>query len=232
MWNPVIDEDIMPEHTYRAFYEGKFVPVPTIFGDDTNGGSGFPPRSTNTVREFNSFLTAQFPALSRAHLDDIETLYNGTRVSIPNAGAHWCQTGTAYGEMRYMCPNMFLASAAARYKGRHGLELPVQRRGPDALRARLGRAAHRRDERPLGPAHHTRARVEIQPRHQQAHHPRHPGLLAGFRQDLQPQHAPPSGVAGVGGVESQCAAQAGLADESNEDGGRGRGSAATMCLSE
>jgi cholinesterase len=117
MWNPMIDEDIVPEHTYRAFYEGKFVRVPTIFGDDTNGGSGFPPRNTNTVREFNSFLIAQFPALSRAHLDDIETLYNGTRVSIPNAGAYWCQTGTAYGKVRYMCPNMFLASAAARYKG-------------------------------------------------------------------------------------------------------------------
>ena len=120
MWNPVIDDDILRDHTYRAIYEGKFVRVPAIFGDDTNGASGFAPKSTDTVRQFNSFLRAQFPALTQDHLDEIGTLYASTSEQFPHAGRYWRQTGTAYGEMRYMCPNMFCSSAMARYKGAQG----------------------------------------------------------------------------------------------------------------
>jgi cholinesterase len=120
MWNPVIDEDILQDHTYRAFYEGKFVRVPAIFGDDTNGGSGFAPKSSNSLRDLNNFLAAQFPALTREQLGEIDTLYQNTSVQFPNTGHFWRQAGTAYGEMRYMCPNMFLASAMARYKGATG----------------------------------------------------------------------------------------------------------------
>jgi cholinesterase len=131
MWNPVIDEDILRDHTYRAFDDGKFVRVPAIFGDDTNGGSGFPSKEIDTVRQFNSFLDAQFPALTREHLDAIDALYTSSSKQFPNAGRYWRQTGTAYGDMRYMCPSMFCASAMARYKGatgwnyRYNVEVPI-----------------------------------------------------------------------------------------------------------
>jgi cholinesterase len=120
MWNPVIDDDILRDHTYRAFSEGKFVRVPAIFGDDTNGASGFPPKSTDTLREFNSFLNAQFPALTRDQLDEIDVLYESTGKQFPSTGRFWRQTGTAYGEIRYMCPSLFCASAMARYEGARG----------------------------------------------------------------------------------------------------------------
>jgi carboxylesterase type B len=120
MWGPVIDDDILQNHTYRAFYEGKFVRVPAIFGDDTNGGSGFAPKGIDSVRQFNSFLNAQFPALTREHLDEIDVLYAPTSKQFPDTGRFWRQTGTAYGEIRYMCPNMFCSSAMARYKGATG----------------------------------------------------------------------------------------------------------------
>jgi cholinesterase len=130
MWNPVIDNDILQDHTYRAFREGKFVRVPAIFGDDTNGGSPFAPNSTETVEDFNSFLAAQFPALTRTQLEELDTLYTNTSVQVPNRGRYWRQTGTAYGEMRYTCPNLFLTSAMAHYEGakgwnyRYNVEIP------------------------------------------------------------------------------------------------------------
>jgi carboxylesterase type B len=120
MWNPVIDDDIVQDHTYRAFREGKFVRVPAIFGDDTNGGTPFVPSATNTTKAFNSFLAAQFPALTSTQLHELDRLYANTSVQFPNRGRYWRQTGTAYGEMRYMCPSLFLSSAMARYQGAKG----------------------------------------------------------------------------------------------------------------
>ena len=138
MWNPVIDNDILQDHTYRAFREGKFVRVPAIFGDDTNGGSYFAPNSTETVEEFNSFLAAQFPALTRTQLEELDILYTNTSVQFPNRGRYWRQTGTAYGEMRYMCPNLFLTSAMAHYEGAKGWNYRYNVGIPSLMKAGYG----------------------------------------------------------------------------------------------
>ncbi|KAK3059609.1 hypothetical protein LTS18_010441, partial [Coniosporium uncinatum] len=64
MWNPTIDGDIICDYTYRAFAQGKFIHIPSIFGDDTNGGTVFAPRHTNTSGDSSTFLHDQFPYLT------------------------------------------------------------------------------------------------------------------------------------------------------------------------
>lgn len=45
MWSPFIDGDLVRDLTYRRYFDGHFIRVPTIFGDDTNGGTNFAPKT-------------------------------------------------------------------------------------------------------------------------------------------------------------------------------------------
>ncbi|KAH6656949.1 Alpha/Beta hydrolase protein [Truncatella angustata] len=115
MWNPVIDNDLLSDYTYRAFDSGKFVKVPVIFGDDTNGGTVFAPSNTSTLAQSNMWLRNQFPRLTLEQLGQIDEFYPNHNQTCPNSGCYWRQLSDAYGEMRYMCPGLFLSTAFTKY---------------------------------------------------------------------------------------------------------------------
>ncbi|KAJ5312889.1 hypothetical protein N7508_003719 [Penicillium antarcticum] len=115
LYGPTIDGDLVPDHTYSLFHEGKFIKVPVIFGDDTNEGTNFVPRSTSSVAEADAFIKNQFPYMTKAQLSKINSIYlteNQTEV-FPNAGDHWRPASTAYGEIRYICPGIDMSTVYA-----------------------------------------------------------------------------------------------------------------------
>lgn len=116
MWNPVVDGNLISDVTYTLFEEGKFVRVPAIFGDDTNGGTVFTPKNASTIAESNEFLKTQFPFLTLGQLGKINELYPNKNDSCPNLGCYWRQVSDAYGQMRYMCPGIYISSALTRYE--------------------------------------------------------------------------------------------------------------------
>ncbi|KAK0632745.1 Alpha/Beta hydrolase protein [Immersiella caudata] len=119
MWGPVIDGEIITKLPYEAFRGGKFLKVPVIFGDDTNGGTVFAPDKTSTRSESNRWLMDQFPHLTINQLTRLSELYpNSNQTMCPEKGCWWRQLSNIYGEMRYMCPGLFLNAAFAR----HGVE--------------------------------------------------------------------------------------------------------------
>lgn len=115
MWNPVLDDDLIQYYTYDAFAHGDFIKVPVIFGDDTNGGTVFTPRQTENQAQSNRFLRDQFPYLTTTHLERINTLFPNHGPEFPNSGPFWRQVSNAYGDLRYMCPNLFISAAFARH---------------------------------------------------------------------------------------------------------------------
>lgn len=77
---------------------------------DSNDGTGFVPRSTGNITAMNNFLKNQFPHLTSARLSQIDTLYPKAE-QLAEAGAYWHSTANAYGEIRYMCPGLYISSA-------------------------------------------------------------------------------------------------------------------------
>jgi cholinesterase len=132
MWNPTIDNDINLDYTYRAFATGKFIKVPAIIGDDTNGGTVFTPRNTSTLAQSDYFLRNQFPSLTLEHLGRINDLYPNPNTTCPNVGCYWRQVSNAYGDIRYMCPGLYISSSFVKYgvpqswNYRYNVEDPAQ----------------------------------------------------------------------------------------------------------
>lgn len=114
MYGPTLDYDFISDYTYRAYAQGKFVKVPAIYGDDTNEGTIFTPRNTSTIGESDSFLQAQFPMLTLPQLAKINALYPIAE-QFNNSGAYWRQVSNAYGEMRYICPGIYVSSIYEQY---------------------------------------------------------------------------------------------------------------------
>lgn len=111
MYNPVIDGDLIQGLTYTAFANGDFIQVPVIAGDDTNGGTIFTPKNTSTLIESDMFLRNQFPYLSLEQFAKINSLYPNPNDTCPNVGCYWRQVSNAYGEIRYMCPGLYISDA-------------------------------------------------------------------------------------------------------------------------
>ncbi|KAM7200173.1 Alpha/Beta hydrolase fold [Naviculisporaceae sp. PSN 640] len=137
MWGPVIDGHLLTELTYPAFEKGNFVRIPMIVGDDTNGGTIFAPKNTSSLAMSNQFIKNQFPYITLAQLARLNELYPNPesvdRAAFANAsgtwkrkggkednqnmiwGSWWHQLSNVYGEMRYMCPGLFLNSVLRKY---------------------------------------------------------------------------------------------------------------------
>ncbi|KAL9589052.1 MAG: hypothetical protein Q9203_002142 [Teloschistes exilis] len=108
-YNPTLDQDFIPDYTLNLFSSGRFLKVPAIYGDATNEGTVFVPRSTDTVNDSNDFLQAQFPRLNATQEDWIQQAYPpSTQQFSVKSGKYWRSTADAYGELRYVCPGMFL----------------------------------------------------------------------------------------------------------------------------
>ncbi|KFA65781.1 hypothetical protein S40285_06123 [Stachybotrys chlorohalonatus IBT 40285] len=113
-WLPARDGEMVTDFLHRAFAEGKFIHVPTVFGDDMNGGTRFAPRTLATEAEGYDWLLDQYPTLTFGHLDRIHELYPSVNASQTNCtgvpGCYWRQAANVYGEARYMCPSLFMNS--------------------------------------------------------------------------------------------------------------------------
>jgi carboxylesterase type B len=116
-WLPVLDYDFITDYTYRALREGKFIKVPTIFGDDNNGGTTFAPSNTSTLAASNEFLLNQYTTLTPAQLGELNEMYPNTNHTCPNLGCYWRQLSNTYQEVRYMCPGLFANSVYSWWHG-------------------------------------------------------------------------------------------------------------------
>ena len=115
MWNPVMDNDMIQNYTRSAFENGEFLRVPVIFGDDTNAGTIFAPKSTSSQQQSTAFLQSQFPYLTSDQLARISKMYPNEGPEFNNSGSWWRQLANVYGDMRYMCPTLWISSNLARY---------------------------------------------------------------------------------------------------------------------
>ncbi|KAF5595190.1 cholinesterase precursor [Fusarium subglutinans] len=111
MWTPSIDGKLVPNVTYQVFEEGKFVKVPLMAGDDTNGGTVFTPVNTSSLVQSNEFMKANFPFITTEQLRQINKLYPNKNESCPNPGCWWRQVSDVYGDMRYMCSSLYISNA-------------------------------------------------------------------------------------------------------------------------
>ena len=114
MYGPTLDYDFISDYTYRAYAEGKFVKVPAIGGDDTNEGTIFTPMDAANISDSDTFIKDQFPAISLGQLRVWNELYpvQGTP-EFPDAGRYWREVSKGYGEMRYICPGIFISGVQA-----------------------------------------------------------------------------------------------------------------------
>ena len=114
MYGPTLDFDFISDYTYNAYAEGKFVKVPAIGGDDTNEGTIFTPTNTSTIGESDTFIQDQFPAFTLEQLRVWNELYpvQGT-LKFRGKGKYWRDVSKGYGELRYICPGIFISGTQA-----------------------------------------------------------------------------------------------------------------------
>lgn len=98
--------------------------------DDTNGGTIFTPRDTNDVAAMNRFMKDQFPKITDKQLAQIDEYYPKAE-QFPNTGQYWRAVSNAYGDMRYMCPGLYISSAFSKsrtpsWNYRYNVEDPSQ----------------------------------------------------------------------------------------------------------
>ncbi|THH03903.1 hypothetical protein EW145_g5916 [Phellinidium pouzarii] len=98
LYGAVIDGDFLSGLPYNLFAQGKFVQVPSVFGDDTNEGTIFTPTDLNTTSHMDNFLADNFPNLTSSMLDTINTLYPKSS-QFAHHGEFYFSAATAYGEM-------------------------------------------------------------------------------------------------------------------------------------
>lgn len=110
-YNPVVDNDFLQDLTLALFEDGRFHNVPAIYGDVTNEGTIFVPKSTDSVDDSNSFIRAQFPLINSTQLSTIQSLYKPSAYPhYSSAGEYWRSTAAAYGELRYVCTGDYISS--------------------------------------------------------------------------------------------------------------------------
>ena len=110
-WLPVIDGDFLPDYTYKLINEGKFIKVPTILGDDKNGGTKFAPNNASSLANSNQYMLDQYPTITPWQFADINPMYPNPNDTCPNKGCYWRQTSNTYQEVRYTCPAFHINEA-------------------------------------------------------------------------------------------------------------------------
>ena len=109
MYGPVLDGDFITDYTYAAYTKGNFVKLPAIYGDDTNEGTVFTPKNTSSIGQSDTFLKDQFPLFTLEQLRNVNALYPVEDTpTFPNSGRYWRQLSDAYGEVRYICPGIYI----------------------------------------------------------------------------------------------------------------------------
>ncbi|KAL8842053.1 MAG: hypothetical protein Q9170_000656 [Blastenia crenularia] len=112
-YNPTLDYDFIPDQTLNLFSKGQFLKLPAIYGDATNEGTIFAPRNISTPEESVDWIQAQFPLLNTTQKHYITKSYPPSNEKWPKTGKYWRSASDAYGELRYICPGIFLNNAYA-----------------------------------------------------------------------------------------------------------------------
>ena len=114
MYGPTLDYDFISDYTYRAYAQGKFVKVPAIGGDDTNEGTIFAPMDAANLSDSDTFIKDQFAAITPAQLRIWNSYYPITGTpTFPDSGRAWREVSKGYGEMRYICPGIYISGVQA-----------------------------------------------------------------------------------------------------------------------
>ena len=79
----------------------------------SNEGTVFAPKYTNTTTDFNNWMQAQFPALNATQKAWFSRTYPPEK-QYPRSGEYWQSLARAYGELRYVCPGLFLNNEYAK----------------------------------------------------------------------------------------------------------------------
>ncbi|KAH6618957.1 triacylglycerol lipase-like protein [Boeremia exigua] len=108
-WNPTLDYDFIQNYTYSELKNDRYVKLPTIFGDSTNEGINFTPKTISNYDRARQFIVDQFPAADWAK---IRTVWNSP-MNAP-ADARWrALASDVYGHIRYNCPNLNMSAVYA-----------------------------------------------------------------------------------------------------------------------
>lgn len=138
MYTPSIDGTFVPDYTYRLLEQGKFIKVPSIYGDDQNGGTKFMDKTTATLQESNLAILNAYPFMSLDQLQEANQLYPNPNNTCPNTGCYWRQVSNVYGEARYMCPAMTVSSAMATHGVADTYHYLWDVEDPDEVKSGLG----------------------------------------------------------------------------------------------
>jgi carboxylesterase type B len=114
-WLPVIDGDLVKDHMYKLFRQGKFRRVSTLVGDDTNEGTYFG-YNAKSEAEVLSFMRANYPCLNDSQLSSIAKLYP-LMDPLPKHNAYFPSAAAAYGDSTFTCPGNMIAESLAQYLG-------------------------------------------------------------------------------------------------------------------
>ena len=70
--------------------------------------------NTSSIGESDTFIQDQFPAITLAQLRRWNEMYPvaGTP-QFPGTGRYWREVSKGYGEMRYICPGIFISGVQA-----------------------------------------------------------------------------------------------------------------------
>jgi carboxylesterase type B len=136
-WNPTLDHDFIKDYTYNEFKNNNYVKVPTIFGDTTNEGLGFTPKSVTSMQKTYAFIEDQFPSMTKQDQKRIQTVWIGP--PDVNRDPRWRSVaGDIYGHIRYQCPCLNVSASYAdngtkptwQYRWNVGQALHVAELGP------------------------------------------------------------------------------------------------------
>jgi carboxylesterase type B len=78
----------------------------------------------------NRFMSSQWPGLTNKQLTQIDAFYPPAE-QFPGTGEYWRAVSNAYGQMRYMCPGLYISSAYSKsstpsWNYRYNVEDPGQ----------------------------------------------------------------------------------------------------------
>ncbi|KAL6713510.1 hypothetical protein ACLMJK_008975 [Lecanora helva] len=124
-YNPTLDNDFIRDYTLKLYSSGKFLKLPAIYGDVSNEGTIFVPKSAGaSTNTSNAWLQAQFPELNDTQLSTLQSLYPPEDQSrypklSSSIGKFWRSTTTAYGDLRYVCPGFLVNNATAHYASKN-----------------------------------------------------------------------------------------------------------------
>lgn len=109
-WNPTLDYDFIRDYTYNEIEAGHFVKVPSIFGDDTNEGIVFTPKTVTSLQRTEQFLSDQFTTLNKKDKASLRRVWSGPPDT--SFDPRWRNIASdIYGRIRYTCGGLNISAA-------------------------------------------------------------------------------------------------------------------------